>query len=238
MAVEVSTHRPVLRSLSDELGIIPGYRDQTGAEWRETSDETRVLLLAAMGVDASNETAAAEALEELRRERRERLLEPARVVEVGTEEAETAVVRLAEPWSLPLRWELELEEESGRVHRAAGVVANGAGYMLTLQLPAVPRPGYHTLRLAVETTPGRSVAAEQSLIVVPPSCVRAAEVLDGGKAWGLIANLYTLRSDGNWGVGDLTDLGDLAGWAGELGAQFVGVNPLHALHNRGIDVSP
>jgi 4-alpha-glucanotransferase len=237
MPAEVAIRRPVLRSLGDELGIIPGYQDQTGTEWRETSDETRVLLLAAMGIDASTEEAAAAALEQLRRERQARPIDLARVVEVETEDAARLVVQLVEPQTAPLRWELELEEESGTVHRAVGVEEDGAGYALALQLPTAPPLGYHRLRLAMETARG-PVTAEQSLIVVPHTCVRASDLLGGRKAWGLIANLYTLRSARNWGVGDLTDLGDLLEWAGELGADFVGVNPLHVLHNRGTDVSP
>src|SRR5690606_2561372 len=40
---------------------------------------------------------------------------------------------------------------------------------------------------------------------------------------------YQVRSDESWGVGDLADLGELAGWAGrDLGADFVLVNPMHA----------
>src|ERR687895_2197898 len=154
MAVEVSTHRPVLRSLADELGIIPGYQDQTGKEWRETSDETRVLLLAAMGIDASTEAAAEAALEELQRAGREETLDRVRVVEVGSPDAERVVVRLAEPQRTPVRWELELEEESGRVDRAAGVEEGGAGYTLTLPLPSPPPLGYHTLRLAMDVATG------------------------------------------------------------------------------------
>jgi hypothetical protein len=197
-----------------------------------------VLLLAAMGIDASTEGAAAAALEDLRRERQERLLEPTRVVEVGTDNARHVVVQLPEPAAAPVRWELELVEESGKVHRAGGVEPHGAGYSLNLQLPARPAPGYHTLRLAIETATRGPLAAEQALIVVPRTSVRAGELLGGRKAWGLVANLYTLRSDRNWGVGDFTDLGQLLEWAAELGAQFVGINPLHALHNGGIDISP
>ena len=41
--------------------------------------------------------------------------------------------------------------------------------------------------------------------------------------------LYSLRSRGSWGHGDLRDLADLAAWsARDLGAGFVLINPLHA----------
>jgi 4-alpha-glucanotransferase len=45
--------------------------------------------------------------------------------------------------------------------------------------------------------------------------------------------LYSVRSRGSWGHGDLRDLADLATWsARELGADFVLVNPLHAAEPR------
>jgi 4-alpha-glucanotransferase len=50
-----------------------------------------------------------------------------------------------------------------------------------------------------------------------------------GRSWGFALQLYSLRSVGSWGHGDLRDLADLAVWsAGDLGADFVLVNPLHA----------
>jgi len=49
------------------------------------------------------------------------------------------------------------------------------------------------------------------------------------RSWGFAVQLYSLRSRSSWGHGDLRDLADLAAWSGgELGADFVLVNPLHA----------
>jgi 4-alpha-glucanotransferase len=41
--------------------------------------------------------------------------------------------------------------------------------------------------------------------------------------------LYALRSDRNWGVGDFTDLVDVLRLAAKAGAGFVGISPIHAL---------
>ena len=49
------------------------------------------------------------------------------------------------------------------------------------------------------------------------------------RIWGFTIQLYSVRSRGSWGHGDLHDLADLAAWSGrDLGAGFVLVNPLHA----------
>ena len=49
------------------------------------------------------------------------------------------------------------------------------------------------------------------------------------RSWGFAVQLYSVRSRGSWGHGDLRDLADLATWSGRtLGADFVLVNPLHA----------
>ncbi|RME17567.1 MAG: 4-alpha-glucanotransferase, partial [Alphaproteobacteria bacterium] len=55
------------------------------------------------------------------------------------------------------------------------------------------------------------------------------ETLRRAPAWGLFCQLYELRSARSWGIGDFGDLARLATIAGEAGADFLGVNPLHAL---------
>lgn len=49
------------------------------------------------------------------------------------------------------------------------------------------------------------------------------------RSWGFAVQAYALRSARNWGIGDFEDLARLAEYAATLGADFVGVSPLHAL---------
>ena len=64
--------------------------------------------------------------------------------------------------------------------------------------------------------------------MVTPAWLGLPERLGDRRAWGLATQLYSVRSRRSWGVGDLADLAELAGWAARLGAGFVQVNPLHA----------
>ena len=60
--------------------------------------------------------------------------------------------------------------------------------------------------------------------------VYGAEMLRSlGGCWGVTAALYALKSDRNAGVGDFEDLARLAEIMAGNGADFIGINPVHAL---------
>ena len=224
--------RPALRRLADRLGILPRYVDTSGVV-RTTSDDTAEALAAALGYDASTEEAAADstrrflALET-------GLLAPTRVVE------RTAARRM--PVSLPralvgvpLEWQLECADEAGERAVAAGRF-RARSTTTTLALPNAPSDGRHNVRLTLAARGGATSGAVQTLIVVPRRC--PLPQLGTRGAFGLLVNLYAVESARNWGAGDLGDLGTLVELAGEHGAAFVGVNPLHALRNTRREISP
>ncbi|HEY8716045.1 MAG TPA: 4-alpha-glucanotransferase, partial [Candidatus Acidoferrum sp.] len=62
---------------------------------------------------------------------------------------------------------------------------------------------------------------ESRLIVVPAKCHLPPDL----HTWGWALQLYSLRSESSWGIGDLEDLRRLAKWSAELGAGAVMVNP-------------
>ncbi|HEX8306755.1 MAG TPA: 4-alpha-glucanotransferase [Jatrophihabitans sp.] len=100
---------------------------------------------------------------------------------------------------------------------ASGQVRLEAGGTLEIDgvLPEDCPLGYHIL-----STPG----GERRLIVGPGRCH-----LPEQRAWGWTVQLYAVRSQLSWGIGDLGDLRTLTRWAAEQGAGFVLVNPLHAV---------
>lgn len=64
---------------------------------------------------------------------------------------------------------------------------------------------------------------------------------EGGavRGWILAAQLYSLRSQRSWGIGDFGDLAALLRTAAAAGAAGVGLNPLHVLfHDDASDCSP
>ena len=93
--------------------------------------------------------------------------------------------------------------------------------------------GYHDLALDAE-----GVLTTQRRIVTPERCPSVAEIAGRPRAFGIAAQLYAIRSRRNWGIGDAGDIDLLVDRAVAWGATFVGLNPLHALRNSGIDISP
>jgi 4-alpha-glucanotransferase len=228
-----SGHAAALRKLAEQAGILSSFVDQ-GGRLRRTRDDTRVALLAAMGIDAADATAARHALEQWLEDCARALLPP---VGVAYEGALSLRFEFAAPNPASLEWTMALYMEDGGVTHASGRARARLDGAFVVPLRTPLPAGYHHLEITVAA---RKLYrhASQLLVVAPRSCPSPASVLHGQRVVGITANLYSVRSASNWGAGNLRDLTDLVSFAAQTGSAFVGVNPLHALRNSGTDVSP
>lgn len=229
--------RPLLCKLSSQLGIVDSYLDQTGMSLRQTSDETRERLLTAMGYDVSTEEHAGRALRKLRGRKNREWIAPVRVVRQRSRSLANVRVRVPATAAAEIAWRLTLVTEEEISWEWSGVTHGGRRRRMTLEIPVRPPLGYHDLHIAFSTD-GREWSATQRLIVVPQRCTPPELRLHGKRGFGITTNLYTVKSNENWGAGDIGDVKTIAGWLGQYGGAFVGMNPLHALRNCGYDVSP
>jgi (1->4)-alpha-D-glucan 1-alpha-D-glucosylmutase len=232
----MTSAHPESRSRLEQLAALYGIAiefDDVSGQRRVASDATLIALLAEFDVDASTpehvEAAWHAALAAGWREP----LPPVAAVAAG-----------ATPWKLrlrldasvcTLRWTLE-EENSARHDGVAEASAlattaqaefDGLSFrecelVFAFALPA----GYHTL--TIDGLPGKTL-----VVAAPAHCYRIPQLGDSGRVWGPAVQLYALRSEHNWGIGDFGDLARLVETWGERGAGIIGLNPLHALfpHN-------
>jgi 4-alpha-glucanotransferase len=94
-------------------------------------------------------------------------------------------------------------------------------------LPSPLRLGYHEIRLYWVWAPVLERFAEAKFIVCPKRAVQPE-----GRMAGVAVSLYGLRSSRNWGCGDFTDLISVIDTFAAAGANFIALNPLHAIPNR------
>ncbi|HEY3030017.1 MAG TPA: 4-alpha-glucanotransferase, partial [Bradyrhizobium sp.] len=147
-----------------------------------------------------------------------RFLEQAVVIRSGR----PARTELGHAATFPLRW---------KIVAGLKVIAEGEIHDGVIVWPEDLPVGSYRLHL----TDALSLTEEAPLIVAPPRAFDG----DSDRCWLLAVQLYGVRSARNWGIGDFTDLAGLIELAGLLGADGVGLNPLHALFDdRPADCSP
>ncbi|UTD30028.1 4-alpha-glucanotransferase [Bradyrhizobium sp. WD16] len=129
---------------------------------------------------------------------------------------------LGEPAAFPLRWTL---------HCGDAEICGGLAEHRPVPVPTVLAPDVYRL----DVTDRAGLADSRAVIVAP----RRAFAGRFHRTWVLTLQLYSLRSERNWGIGDFSDLADVVRLAARAGAGGVGLNPLHALFDdHPTDCSP
>lgn len=233
----------LLRLLAERAGIAADYHDIAGAR-HVTTDDTRRALLAAMGFRVTDRSALIEELTAWDERPWVQHCDPVRVMRAGTLPGSWALHLPCESDDdarLQVQWLIHAENGDKRHERQEGPglpvdearVVRGRRYIrLTFALPDGLALGYYRVKAWVQG--GRASAeAKFRLIVAPDRCYVPDTLRRGGRLWGIGLQLYSLRSERNWGIGDFQDLSTVVEWAGQtLGAGLLGLNPLHALKNE------
>lgn len=245
-----------LTDLARAYGVATDYWDWKGNHTQVSADTIRTVL-SVFDVDASDEQAAAAALVDRELDAWRRVTPRVVVLREGwtpwislhapdgasvkahivLENGRTAQVQPVERFVEPREIDGEAIAET------------------TIELPADLPLGYHELVVVVgspipsetdESSPAesgeqdaptterstehsteRSTEHRAPVIVTPEKLVLPA-ALENDRAWGLMTQLYAVRSERSWGIGDAADLAELGTWAARQGADFVLINPVHA----------
>jgi 4-alpha-glucanotransferase len=215
--------QPQIEEAARAWGIEIDYWDIWGRQHHATPD-LETAILRSLGVDVRTKASLHQAI--VRRNQRQWLspLAPAIFLTAGGPH-EVAVSLRGVQHNSPATLRIQLEDGGQTVVQVAlGEILAGQRLRLPDDLPL----GYHQLTLEIAGENSRP-----SRLIVCPSRAYEPDWLQGRRAAGLAISLYGLRSQGNWGCGDTTDLKALTDWVAErTGTSFVALNPLHAILNR------
>ena len=221
----------LVEQLAGLVGFYKSYTGTFGEEVQSTS-KTRKSLLASMGYGVEGDKVIKE-IQEINEKEWLNTLPSVRVITAGTK-------NYFIPVSFPLNkglsvlWRIITEngcELSGEFNIGVAdlideTTINDINYgKYKLNLPDLVQ-GYHEFFITIE-----GLDFSCPLIVAPKNCFSATQASEK-KIWGLTAQLYSLRSDSNWGIGDFSDLNQLVQSSLLAGASVVGVNPLHPLYQN------
>ncbi len=227
VADDPGTASDALLRLAGAYGVVPDHWDFHG-QHRRASTATLQGVLGALGVDASSPERVDLAIAHVEDMPWRRVLPPVLVLRQGRQSHVPVHVTHGDPVEV---W-IELDPEVGGGRREVaqadvpvdprtvdGRLVGRATFTLPTDLPL----GWHEI-----VAEGPSASAHSPLVVTP-SRLELPEALRDKRAWGLMAQLYSVRSRASWGVGDLADLAEIGWLAGrELDADFLLINPLHA----------
>lgn len=219
-----------LIKLAQECGVSVEYFSWNGVNKRCSAPAIRAALTA-MGVDASSDDECEASLEGLEDLAWSRLVPPVTVLREGEAHELWIHVRHGDTVAATLQLETGESSELEQLDRVVEPRTVGSSVVgrATFHVPPDLPLGWH--RVAASTSGRRG----RGYIVITPDRLSIPSEIRKSRPWGLTTQLYSVRSEQSWGLGDFADLADLCA-LGKMraGADFVLVNPLHA----GEPVSP
>lgn len=212
-----------LKQVAEMARIADSYVSAWGDE-AKVEDETIRRLLASLGYDTKNDETLLQSAE---KKHKKEVLDPVLVIRDG-EPVEIALNLGASARESEFNWRLDTEQgEVLEGYLQSQIVRDERkeGGPLVFALPGDLAWGYHKLTV---TRKRRKSPYEMTLIVTPKACYKQGQIEQGKKMCPSV-QLYTLRTQHNWGMGDFGDLKQLVADIASRGGDFVGLNPIHSL---------
>ena len=216
-----------LRRIADANGVATGFWDWYG-NWVGVSASTLLKVLGALGLPLDESSTVGDVHEALRlTEEREwrRTLPPTIVARQGG--GYMFPVHVPDGSWVNVQWVLE-DGRKGACDQVDRYVAPRMidGELVgraTFDVPHWLPLGWHRL---VATVEGGHV--ESATLIIVPNTLSLPLLESSRRVWGVNAQLYSTRSASSWGIGDASDLADLAAVCADKGADFLLINPVHA----------
>ncbi|MDO5746144.1 MAG: 4-alpha-glucanotransferase [Actinomycetaceae bacterium] len=216
-------NRDLLEQLAEVCGVATSFWSYTGIK-TTTPTVTLLRILQSLGSHVTCDDDIRHAIQEVHLRKWRRVLPPCIVMRNSSD----YYVHVHIPHGSSV--ELHIECEDGSCHPCTqvedftdpryvdGVLLGQATFRIPDHLPI----GWHQLHASGDQCGTHSVpvAVSPEKLEVPP--------LRNDRAWGVMAQLYSVRSIGSWGNGDAADLADLGVLCADNGADFLLINPVHA----------
>ena len=216
-----------LRRVADANGVATGFWDWYG-NWVGVSASTLLKVLGALGLPLDESSTVGDVHEAMRlTEEREwrRTLPPTIVARQGG--GYMFPVHVPDGSWVNVQWVLEDGRKGAcdQVDRyiAPRMIDGELVGRATFDVPHWLPLGWHRL---VATVEGGHV--ESATLIIVPNTLSLPLLDSSRRVWGVNAQLYSTRSASSWGIGDASDLADLAAVCADKGADFLLINPVHA----------
>jgi 4-alpha-glucanotransferase len=255
MSEQTGSYNKLINELAELCGIVPEYWDIFGKK-HKTPYKTKKAILRAMKLDIDSIKNVEKEINNRKTRPWEIVIEPIHVLSVNDQPVKIPVyipVNEGDEDGLSISWSIEGEDKkrTGNLpdkERSFIVSGNDVTFLeehriddrryIKVELSDTTQRDIGYYRLDIECGhsehifPGKKkrIQKQSRLIITPDTCYIPPE-LETGRTWGLSVNLYSIRSNENWGIGDFSDLKKIVEWTGKLKCGFIGINPLHALPN-------
>lgn len=240
---ELKKKESLINELADLCGIVQEYWDIFG-ERHTASLQSKARVLQAMGFEDLSEQALLRYIERLKHSSWTRLIEP--VFVFSNTEGSLRIplhLQLNDKETFSIEWRLCPKDDNRILYSGyiiepvieqERLISDNRYIETSLTITTFDhRPfeiGYYDLSVTVRFR-NTHIEGRSRIIVTPDRCYLPLQE-DRTKHWGLVINLYSLRSGRNWGIGDFTDLELCVEEVARAGGDFVGINPLHAITNQ------